>query len=100
MQLSPENKKKTLWLVAVLIFSAAGIIYINFFRGTLPTTSEPEETPSNASQSATTTPQVELPYRNTIDLRILESPKFKALKTAPPVMVEKEELGKDNLFKK
>lgn len=129
MKFLPENRKKTIWALALLLVSAGGTIYINFFTGnkntasksyppavipteggmTTPDTAPAGTPPGGASTQmpgspAAPTPAIPaktelLPYGPKFDTSIFESEKFKVLKGVPPVSVTLEELGKTDPFK-
>jgi len=120
----PENRKKTVGALALILVSIGGTVYINFFMGksnvpTLPATAPtamdgapaPQsdmpppggESPTGAPPATTGTGQSStplLPYGSKIDISIFDSDKFKVLKGIPRVEVTNDELGKIDPFKK
>jgi len=121
MKFIPENRKKTIGALALLVVSLGGTIYINFFMGksnapvpinpadlanlpggvTLPGVTPPPAAPGQplpAGQPSALRPSTLLPFGSKIDISIFDSDKFKALKGAPPVDVNLSELGKTDPF--
>lgn len=109
MKFLPENKKKTLISVILIIISLGGMLWINF--GKKPRLSVPTRTDLSMSQQPvgsdieTMTQQPSqvgesnlLPYGAKINTKILKEERFQALKSAPKVTVSKEELGNADPF--
>ena len=117
MKFLPENKKKTLRSIALLIVSVGGIIYLNFFRGRAivqvpqavidqamqnsqaqrpggPAGQTPAALPASFRPSSSAL----LPYGDKIDTSILELDKYAVLKRPPALTVFPDELGKENIF--
>ena len=108
----PENKKKQYLFLGVLVFSVSGIIYVNFFLNRPPKItggSAPLEPVVSTNQSVPSTQPPApaklgrkaglLPYGSVIDMSLLDTEKFKALKVQPALIVNPEELGKADLFR-
>lgn len=101
--------------------SLSGIIYVNFFlnrppeiiggpsplESVVPTDqsapSTQPDTPAQSGSAGTVTVKKSkaglLPHGSVIDMSLLNTEKFKALKASPALIVEPEELGKADLFK-
>lgn len=112
MKFLPESKNKQIVLVVVLFVALGGIIYVNFFMDKSDPVSigEPLSPPRITAGSPAgsgaggeiTVRQASpglLPYGSEIDMRVLDSDKFKKLNDAPALIVRPEELGKPDLFK-
>ena len=115
MKLFAENKKKNLWLIGVLVLSAGGIIYLNFFMGNsrapVPQTMidqafQNSPAPTGAPVGSTTSPSPIgaaqlpslLPYGDKIDTSIFQLDKYTVLRRPPSLSVSPDELGKENIF--
>ena len=95
MRFLPENKTKTILLVAVGGICVIGIMYFLFFFGRQP------EIPNDAltTEEAQAVRQSEImPYGPTFDTDILEQYKAKALRPVPVLEVLPQELGHTNPF--
>ena len=114
MKLLSENRNRNIILVGVFVISIAGVVYVNFFRNSSqqPPTSEigklalpPGEVgdtaavpPVSSIRSDKAASAVLLPYGGTMDTGLLDSEKFRVLRSAPSLSVSPEELGKENPF--
>ena len=117
MRLFPEQRKRTILSITLLLVSVAGIVYINVLRsGKAPaavrsdgevyqTTPKPTKSQGLTSQKPGAPKPVAkrargglLPYGAKIDESILEQEKFRILKTSPTLEVSPEQLGKDDPF--
>ncbi|MDP3993357.1 MAG: hypothetical protein Q8P75_00005 [bacterium] len=112
MKFLPENQKKTLWSIALLLISIGGIVYLNFFRGgpaPEPTQDMIDQAFQNsrggsagpapvASPTSFQSSSSLLPYGDKIDTSIFELDKYTVLKRSPSLSVSPEELGKENIF--
>lgn len=98
MKFLPQNKKKTWWSIALLIFSVGGII-LTFSLNKQPISVE-GPAPVSGGTPPEESPEVLLPFGNKLDLRILSDEKFRALRSVPSLSVKVEELGKADLFVK
>lgn len=93
MKFLPESNKRTIFSFILLILFVTATILV-YQKNT-----SPKALPSSLSQAPPSRPQPKLlPYGTKIDTKILESEKFKGLKSVPQVKVSQEELGKTNLF--
>lgn len=123
MQFLPENKNKRIVLVVVLVAALGCIAYINFFMGK---SRSPSANVGNADLNLAQNKAVNqqsfagnktppppakkiivkrakpglLPFGSEIDVTILDTEKFKALKASPKLIVKPEELGKSDIFRK
>lgn len=88
----PENKRKAVLYVLLLVFASAGIVYVNFFLNRAPT--------APSSQNLAEFEGGLLPYGSKINPRILNDEKFKILKAFARVIVDPSLLGKPNLFER
>ena len=111
MKFLPENPKKLILTVIVLLVSVGGIVYFNLFYGkgdspprdaaSLRGQNSPPPAPSGQDDGQIKPVRAVgglLPYGPKIDMEILEHEKFKSLRGVPPVSVRPEELGKPNPF--
>lgn len=111
MKFLPENKKKTIWsIVLIVVFLSATffVLSLGSKKGpTLPPPGTPEAgsapATSPAAASSETAPQLStsgpvLPYGSSLNLQILGSDQFKALRPAPALSVSPSELGKQDVF--
>lgn len=109
MKFFPESRKKAIITAIALAVSLGGTIYLNFFRGKFsapppldlrtPGAEGPGRAPEQVSSPASAGSSGILPYGAKLDTSILDSDKFKILKSAPPVNVSADELGKPDPFK-
>ncbi len=112
MKFLPEDKKKTVRALLILIVAVGGIVYFNFFTGSKTEILPPTDTSQSAVPNASNLPAAPpvqlpsalknqgglLPYGGTIDLGILDDARFKSLKSTPPLEIFPEELGRPNPF--
>jgi hypothetical protein len=106
MKFLPENRKKTMWSVALIaVFIGATIFVLKGSSGGNTAAPGPASTsPSNVSGSTPVPVNLGsaelLPYGSKIDTKVLNSDKFKALRPTPPLTVSPAQLGNANLFGK
>lgn len=94
MKFLPQNKKKTIGLLAVLLLTIAGIISVNFGGSEPAEKTAPQESPLPITSSSGRL----VPFSREIDLKLLDTDKFKTLRAPVGISVTAEELGKTNLF--
>ncbi|OGE76039.1 MAG: hypothetical protein A3K06_02040 [Candidatus Doudnabacteria bacterium RIFCSPHIGHO2_01_52_17] len=92
MQILPENKKKTIIYLVILLLAAGASGYLWF-----TSRSAPVAPPQSANAPRTPSSQL-LPFGNKIDTAILDSERFRALVVPAPLVLTPEELGKTDLF--
>lgn len=92
MRFLPENRRKTILNVILLIAAMAGIVYFNFFL------KKPKTAPPPSPENLAEFRGGLLPHGTKINMRILDDPRFKNLKPGPKVGVDPSQLGKTDLF--
>lgn len=106
MKFLPEERKKRIWSLILLGGSILGIVYFNFLatQTQAPPSTSLVAPPPPPAEGTTPIPLVKkpqaglLPYGPSIELLILEQEEFQVLRSAPPLSVSAEELGKTDLF--
>ncbi len=93
----PENRKRTVIYLLVLLGLLVGIFWI-LSKNSSPASSTPQAGLAPGGLSSSSAARELLPYGSKLDTSILESEDFKALRAALPVGVTEEELGKSDLF--
>lgn len=111
MNFFPENRKKTIIYMVVLLVAISGIVYFNWFAdsnlaplntpNSNPTLVTPPPAGNNRSEDQV--PSVKpkrglLPFGSNVDTSLLNNAVFKTLRSAPQLEVAPEELGRKDLF--
>lgn len=102
MKVLPENKKRAIILIAILVISTGATIYV-VTRSSAPASPNApvgEATPTAVSSKGVKFTGELLPYGSKLDLGVLKQQTFQALRPAPGISVSPADLGKTDIFAK
>lgn len=100
MKVLPENKKRAIILIAILVISTTATIYVVTRSPAPAAPGAPvgESAPTAASSKGVEFTGGLLPYGSKLDLGILKQQTFQALRPAPGISVSPADLGKTDIF--
>lgn len=97
MRFLPEDKKRKIGSIIILLLAIGGTVYFLFFVNR-PAASPGLPPVASSEVTGQAPPSELLPYGDRIRSELLEDERFKNLHAAPALELKPEEIGKTDLF--